>query len=200
MTLKMLRTFGLMPIMLMTRTIELLRLLTALLAKLRRRTMWTVEIAAATWTAELLRIMAAFKPLFRSMLHHSRAMMLHFTMLWALPRCTECLPTMLSGIVRPKTVLLLVEAPTLMILLSGTAFIALRTLRLAFIVPVCTISMLTASIRIMRRIHRAAIAFTLLLWLVVLTRIAIGLSLRTMEAIGAITIVTASITFLVQIR
>ncbi len=190
MTLKMLRAFGLMSIMIMTRTIELLRLLTALLIKLRRGNMWTVEITSATWTAELLRIMAAFKPLFRSMLHHSRATMLHFTMLWALLRCTECQPTTLSGIVRPKTVLLLVEAPTLMILLSGTAFIA----------PVCTISMLTAAIRIMRRIHRAAISFTLLLWLVVLTRIAIGLSLRTMEAIGAITIVTASITFHFQIR
>ncbi len=200
MTLKMLRAFRLMSIIIMTRTTEQLRLLTTLLIKLRSRTQWTLEITAAAWAAELLRIMTAFKPLFRSMLHHSRATMLHSTMLGAVLRCMEFLPTTLIGVVWPKTILLLVEAPTIMIFLRETAFIALRTWRYAIIVPEASIRMLMAAIRIMRRIHRTAIAFTLMLWLVVLMRIAIGLSLRTMEAIGAITIVTASIAILVRIR
>jgi len=53
--------------------------------------------------------------------------------------------------------------------------------------------MLTAAIRIMRQIHRAAISFTMLLWLVVLTFTAIRLTLLHTRAIGPSCIVTITV-------
>ncbi len=60
--------------------------------------------------------------------------------------------------------------------------------------------MIGATTRITWRIHRTAIALTLLLWLVVLTPTTIRLPLRLTNAIGTHGVFTTAIAILLQIR
>jgi hypothetical protein len=146
--------------------------------KTRFRTPRVVESAILTRTAELLRLLTAFRTMLGPMSAHVRTMSVHRTILWR----TKSFPTALGKVLRPRMLRTQVEAP---------AFIPLRVLWLTITIGTTGIGIVASSIT--RWIGRAALTIALNLALRTAISITLAIHRRTTESFTRRTVVAATV-------